>query len=273
MDRADRRHDLPQPLLVPHPGRRRSRWWRRWAGRCRLDARRPAGPRTGGARLGVAAPVPGRRRLRLRRAGQAPARLAGARPAARAVAARPAPTCRCSGALVGVEATPHAVRDRRRRRSTASIVPLLLWRRTRLAGVARAGGVPRVHVGAVPDRRVPVADDRRVDGVLRARLAPPPARPRSVDRWPCRGVARRCAARRCCSALAVAWVVVQLALPLRHLAYPGDHRWTGEGYRFAWNVLLVEKAGSVTFLVHEPSTGRTGSPTRPSSTPAPSSGS
>ena len=53
------------------------------------------------------------------------------------------------------------------------------------------------------------------------------------------------------------WVVVQLALPLRHLAYPGDHRWTGEGYRFAWNVLLVEKAGSVTFLVHEPSTGRT----------------
>ena len=53
------------------------------------------------------------------------------------------------------------------------------------------------------------------------------------------------------------WVVVQLALPLRHLAYPGDHRWTGEGYRFAWNVLLVEKAGSVTFLVHEPSTDRT----------------
>ena len=49
---------------------------------------------------------------------------------------------------------------------------------------------------------------------------------------------------------------MQLALPLRHLAYPGDHRWTGQGYRFAWNVLLAEKAGSVTFLVHEPATGR-----------------
>jgi hypothetical protein len=51
--------------------------------------------------------------------------------------------------------------------------------------------------------------------------------------------------------------VVQVGLPLRHLAYEGDHRWTGQGYRFAWNVLLVEKAGSVTFLVHDPATGRT----------------
>ncbi|MCU1369251.1 MAG: Vitamin K-dependent gamma-carboxylase, partial [Ilumatobacteraceae bacterium] len=56
---------------------------------------------------------------------------------------------------------------------------------------------------------------------------------------------------------AVAWVVIQLALPLRHLAYPGDHRWTGEGYRFGWNVLLVERMASVTFLVHDPATGRT----------------
>ncbi len=56
---------------------------------------------------------------------------------------------------------------------------------------------------------------------------------------------------------ALAWVTVQIALPLRHLAYPGDHRWTAEGYRFGWNVLLVERAGSITFVVHEPSTGRT----------------
>ncbi|HEY9558115.1 MAG TPA: HTTM domain-containing protein, partial [Acidimicrobiales bacterium] len=52
-----------------------------------------------------------------------------------------------------------------------------------------------------------------------------------------------------------AWALVQVALPLRHLAYPGDHRWTGEGYRFGWNVLLSEKAGSVTFRVHDPTTG------------------
>ena len=57
-------------------------------------------------------------------------------------------------------------------------------------------------------------------------------------------------------ALAAVWIAVQLALPLRHLGYSGDHRWTGQGYRFAWNVLLVEKSGSVTFLVREPSSGR-----------------
>lgn len=53
------------------------------------------------------------------------------------------------------------------------------------------------------------------------------------------------------------WVVVQLALPLRHHAYPGDDRWTGQGDRFSWNVLVTERSGSATFLVTEPATGRT----------------
>lgn len=63
--------------------------------------------------------------------------------------------------------------------------------------------------------------------------------------------------RRLALVAAGAWVAVHLALPLRHLAYPGDHRWTGQAYRFSWNVLLTERAGSVTFLVTEPATGRT----------------
>ena len=53
-----------------------------------------------------------------------------------------------------------------------------------------------------------------------------------------------------------AWCLVQVLLPLREHLYPGDARWTGEGYRFSWNVLLTERAGSVAFLVTEPSTGR-----------------
>ena len=55
--------------------------------------------------------------------------------------------------------------------------------------------------------------------------------------------------------LAGAWVVLQVVLPLRHLVIPGDHRWTGEGYRFAWNVLATEKAGFVRFHLVDPSTG------------------
>ncbi len=58
------------------------------------------------------------------------------------------------------------------------------------------------------------------------------------------------------TAALVAWAAVQVALPLRHLAYPGDARWTGEGFRFAWNVLAVEKVGWVSFRITDPE-GRT----------------
>jgi hypothetical protein len=61
--------------------------------------------------------------------------------------------------------------------------------------------------------------------------------------------------RRLLAAAVVVWILVQVALPLRHLAYPGDHRWTGEGYRFGWNVMLVEKAGAATFELTDPRTG------------------
>jgi hypothetical protein len=53
------------------------------------------------------------------------------------------------------------------------------------------------------------------------------------------------------------FAVAQIALPLRHLAYPGNVRWNEEGYRFAWRVLLNEKAGFARFRVNEPATGHT----------------
>ena len=46
-------------------------------------------------------------------------------------------------------------------------------------------------------------------------------------------------------------------MPLRHLAYPGDVRWTEEGYYLSWRVMLTEKAGHVDFRVTDPDTGRT----------------
>ena len=52
------------------------------------------------------------------------------------------------------------------------------------------------------------------------------------------------------------YVVVQVLLPLRHYAYPGNVRWNEEGYRFAWRVLLTEKVGMVEYRVHDPVTGR-----------------
>ena len=43
-------------------------------------------------------------------------------------------------------------------------------------------------------------------------------------------------------------VVVQLALPLRHVVYPGPVLWNEDGMRFAWHVLVRAKKGSVTFV-------------------------
>ncbi len=43
-------------------------------------------------------------------------------------------------------------------------------------------------------------------------------------------------------------VILQLALPLRHLAYPGAVLWNEDGMRFAWHVLVREKHGSVTYV-------------------------
>ena len=55
--------------------------------------------------------------------------------------------------------------------------------------------------------------------------------------------------------LAVVFLAVQVLLPLRHLAYPGNVRWTDEGYRFAWRVLVTEKTGLVRFRVTNSYTG------------------
>ncbi len=47
----------------------------------------------------------------------------------------------------------------------------------------------------------------------------------------------------------LAFLAVQLIIPLRHFTYPGNVRWTEEGYRFSWRVLVTEKTGLVKFRV------------------------
>ena len=52
------------------------------------------------------------------------------------------------------------------------------------------------------------------------------------------------------------FALAQVALPLRHFAYPGNVRWNENGYRFAWRVMLTEKAGFAQFRVHHAGSGR-----------------
>ena len=130
LDRAHRRHHLPEPLLVRDPVRRSccSRSRPRHAGRSTPVAGRRAAAVP--ARRGVAAARPGRRRLRVRRAGQAPRRLAGARPPAAALAPGPIRPARSSGRGSTSRGSPSA-RAGPARCSTASSCPRCCWRRTR----------------------------------------------------------------------------------------------------------------------------------------------
>lgn len=68
---------------------------------------------------------------------------------------------------------------------------------------------------------------------VRAKHAQIESRPLGAPRWS--------------QALIIAYVVVQIALPLRHLAYPGDVLWNEDGMRFAWHVMIREKHGSLAY--------------------------
>ena len=50
-------------------------------------------------------------------------------------------------------------------------------------------------------------------------------------------------------------VLTQVAIPLRHWIYPGNVRWTEEGYRYSWRMMLSEKVGYVSYSVTDPKTG------------------
>lgn len=52
---------------------------------------------------------------------------------------------------------------------------------------------------------------------------------------------------------------MQIVLPFRHLLYPGDVDWTHEGYRFAWRMMLNDKAVGMRLFVVD----RTTSEVRP----------
>lgn len=50
--------------------------------------------------------------------------------------------------------------------------------------------------------------------------------------------------------------VAQGLMPLRHWVYPGNVLWTEAGFRFAWNVMLMEKTGWVEFHLKDPDSGK-----------------
>jgi vitamin K-dependent gamma-carboxylase len=138
-----------------------------------------------------------------------------------------------------------------------TIVGWLLWRRTRLAAwvaivafhvltwrLFAIGVFPWVMIAATTIFFEP-SWPRRLSARFQpsARARPSAGRPAGGPRalgW---------------VAIAVLWALIQIAVPLRHLAYAGDVRWTEEGYYGSFRVMLTEKAGFLEFDVTDPATG------------------
>lgn len=53
------------------------------------------------------------------------------------------------------------------------------------------------------------------------------------------------------------YIALQILIPLRFVAYPGDLFWNEEGFRFSWRVMLMHKEGNATFYVTDKDSGRT----------------
>jgi vitamin K-dependent gamma-carboxylase len=135
-----------------------------------------------------------------------------------------------------------------------TIVLWLSWRRTRLLAYAAAivfHGLTGYffNIGMFPfimttsaliffspswPRRLLAALGVRKPAIDAAPTPPPPWTPR----------------RRLVAAVIALHVAVQIALPLRHWIYPGALLWNEDGMRFAWQVMVREKHGAITFRVH-----------------------
>jgi hypothetical protein len=155
------------------------------------------------------------------------------------------------------------------------LVPLLLWRRTRLfafaAGVLfnlinavifEIGIFPWLMMGALliyfpPDllRRFARAFMSPGEAFGDAEPSQASATPETIAQGSsCLSLST---AQKLIAGLLAAYLAVQLFFPLRHYLYPGDVSWTEEGHNFAWHMKLRTKSGEAVFTVTHPRSGQT----------------
>ncbi len=140
-----------------------------------------------------------------------------------------------------------------------TIVLWLSWRRTRLAAFAVVLGFHAAtgyffNLGIFPFLMTTSALIFFAPSWPRRALAGVRRRP-----WPAPdGVVATPRGRRArvLGAVLAIHVTLQVLLPLRHHALPGDVLWNEDGMRFAWHVMVREKAGAVTFIVRLPDNRR-----------------
>jgi hypothetical protein len=136
------------------------------------------------------------------------------------------------------------------------IVPLLLWRRTRVPAYALVvafhvltsllfpiGIFPWLMIGLTPIFFAPDWPRRLWPRRFAAASAAGRARPARVRH------------EALIVALLAGHLVLQALIPLRLFLESDDVAWTEQGFRFAWRVMAMEKAGMATFRLRDPATG------------------
>ena len=139
------------------------------------------------------------------------------------------------------------------------IVPLLLWRRTRLPAFLLALAFHLMNsqlfvIGIFPWLMI-----------VATLLFFPPDWPRRLKFLGARrpgqaadgsGQTRRPAVPwRATAAFLAVYAAFQLLFPFRHFLYPGNVDWTEEAHRFSWRMKLRDKRGNLRFLAVDPKTG------------------
>ncbi len=148
------------------------------------------------------------------------------------------------------------------------VVPLLLWRRTRIFAFIAAvmfnlmnavifdiGIFPWLMLGALliffpPDLMRHFARRFMSPGEEFVDAPPPPAR-----------IAVSCSSLSASQKLVLGFLAIYLGFhlifPLRHYLYPGNVSWTEEGHNFSWHMKLRTKSGEAVFTVTHPQSGQT----------------
>jgi vitamin K-dependent gamma-carboxylase len=148
-----------------------------------------------------------------------------------------------------------------------SIVPLLLWKRTRVVAMFAALLFHAINhtlfdIGIFPFFMTagsllffePDWPRRLAEwwGGRQARGARPAAARASKKKSAPVAALPLAAASPWVIRLTIAYVAIQLLLPLRHFAIPGNVDWTDEGHRFAWRMKLRDKRGDLRFVAYDP---------------------
>ncbi|WP_077024012.1 HTTM domain-containing protein [Fuerstiella marisgermanici] len=117
------------------------------------------------------------------------------------------------------------------------IVPLLLWKRTRIAAFVMMAIFHACNTVLFKIDVFPVL----MAGATLILFLPQPADLRdTTDRD-----ASDLKTSKFALTMGGAYALLQVLIPLRHLAYPGDAAWTDEGQTFAWRMLMRVKTGTV----------------------------